>query len=169
MLGAIGPGSFFKSTTSASVFIVMPENVRPVSSWGALLALTTDGKPVIIRMAPSLVQKFTIGPVALTAGTLVRSPSNATVYFINGVTSRVALSSFIYTSEAGFGPLVFATIQTVRQFLSVVLSIVVFAHPVNAGECAGIAVVFAALGGQIAHKANERRRRELSAAAERAR
>ena len=56
-----------------------------------------------------------------------------------------------------------------RQFLSVILSIIVFAHPINAGECVGIAIVFAALGGQIAHKASERRQRELSAAAERAR
>jgi hypothetical protein len=116
VLGTIGPGSFIKSTTSAVVYIVMPENVRPVSSWGALLALTTDGNPVIIRMAPSLVQKFAVGPVALTAGTLARSPSNGTVYFINGVTSRVALSSFIFTTEAGFGPLVFASEERIQGY-----------------------------------------------------
>jgi len=76
---------------------------------------------------------------------------------------------FIYYTIKAFGPLVFSTIQTVRQFLSVILSIVVFAHPINAGECAGIAIVFVALGAQIGFKAQARRRRELSAAAERAR
>jgi len=67
---------------------------------------------------------------------------------------------FIFYTIKAFGPLVFATIQTVRQFLSVILSIIVFAHPVNAGECLGIAIVFASLGAQIAWKANERRNRE---------
>ena len=92
---------------------------------------------------------------------------------------------FIFHTIKMFGPLVFATIQTVprahehrpahkpplpshapthllprpralrpqvRQFLSVVLSIIIFSHPVNAGECVGILVVFVSLGAQIAYK-----------------
>lgn len=63
---------------------------------------------------------------------------------------------FIFHTIKAYGPLVFATIQTVRQFLSVVLSLVLFAHPVNGAQCAGIVLVFAALGGQIALKARAR-------------
>ena len=53
----------------------------------------------------------------------------------------------------------FATIQTVRQFLSVVLSIVFFAHPLNSMEAVGIFIVFAALGAQIFDKWYSRQRK----------
>jgi drug/metabolite transporter (DMT)-like permease len=59
---------------------------------------------------------------------------------------------FIFYTIKKYGPLVFATIQTVRQFLSVVLSIIFFAHPLNAMEAVGILMVFAALGVQIGSK-----------------
>lgn len=103
----IGAGSFIKSPNDASVYIVMPTDIRPISSWDALLALTTDRNPIIVVMAQSLVDEMTRGPVALIAGTLVRSPGNATVYFIDGVSGRTALSDFIYPGEAGFNRLLF--------------------------------------------------------------
>merc|ERR1719454_1218181 len=56
---------------------------------------------------------------------------------------------FIFYTIKTYGPLVFATIQTVRQLLSIVLSIIFFHHPVNGMMTLGIAVVFVALGGQI--------------------
>ena len=46
---------------------------------------------------------------------------------------------FIFYTIKRYGPLVFATIQTVRQFLSVVLSIVFFAHPINMMVAAHVA------------------------------
>merc|ERR1712032_1694449 len=57
-----------------------------------------------------------------------------------------------------YGPLVFATIQTVRQLLSIMLSIIFFAHPINQMEALGIAIVFVALGAQIFQKWQARRR-----------
>jgi adenosine 3'-phospho 5'-phosphosulfate transporter B2 len=66
---------------------------------------------------------------------------------------------FIFYTIKRYGPLVFATIQTVRQFLSVVLSIVFFSHPLNGTMAAGIAVVFLALGAQIADKWRSRPKR----------
>jgi len=59
---------------------------------------------------------------------------------------------FIFYTIKHYGPLVFATIQTVRQLLSIVLSILFFGHPINAMEALGILIVFGALGGQIMHK-----------------
>jgi hypothetical protein len=44
---------------------------------------------------------------------------------------------------------VFATIQTVRQLLSIVLSILFFSHPINAMESLGIGLVFSTLAFQI--------------------
>ena len=105
--GLIGPGSFIKSPTSGSVYVVMPGDVRPISSWNSLLALTPSGSPTITTVSQSYVASLKMGPTALTAGTLVRSPQDATVYYINGVTNRIALSSFTFTSEAGFNNLQF--------------------------------------------------------------
>ena len=59
---------------------------------------------------------------------------------------------FIFYTIKRYGPLVFATIQTVRQLLSIVLSILFFAHPLNAMEVLGIGIVFTTLGGQILSK-----------------
>jgi len=59
---------------------------------------------------------------------------------------------FIFYTISKYGPLVFATIQTVRQLLSIVLSILFFAHPINAMEMLGIAIVFVALTSQIYQK-----------------
>jgi len=59
---------------------------------------------------------------------------------------------FIFYTIKTYGPLVFATIQTVRQLLSIVLSILFFAHPLNAMEVVGIGIVFATLAAQIFSK-----------------
>jgi len=65
---------------------------------------------------------------------------------------------FIFYTIKNYGPLVFATIQTVRQLLSILLSIIFFNHPVNTMEAVGISLVFSALGGQILHKWFTRKR-----------
>lgn len=114
--GVIQAGSFIKSPESASVYIVMASDIRPISGWGALLALTPDGNPVIATIPSSVISVLTTGPVALTAGTLVRSPQNATVYFIDGVTSRVAFSDFVYPAEAGFGGLVYVNENILQAY-----------------------------------------------------
>ena len=44
-----------------------------------------------------------------------------------------------------FGALLFATIMTTRQFLSILLSCVIFMHPLTAPQWAGTALVFASL------------------------
>ena len=44
-----------------------------------------------------------------------------------------------------FGALLFATIMTTRQFLSILLSCVIFMHPLTALQWLGTAMVFASL------------------------
>ena len=82
---------------------------------------------------------------------LEENPSILPHIFTMAICSAVG-QLFIFHTIKRFGPLVFATIQTVRQFLSVVLSILFFAHPLNSMEAVGIAMVFLALGAQIAGK-----------------
>jgi len=84
------------------------------------------------------------------------NPSILPHMFLMAVCSAIG-QLFIFHTIKRFGPLVFATIQTVRQFLSVVLSILFFAHPLNAMEAVGIGIVFAALGGQIVQKWRSKR------------
>ena len=79
------------------------------------------------------------------------NPSILPHIFIMAICSAVGQLFIFYTIKR-YGPLVFATIQTVRQFLSVVLSIIFFAHPLNFMSAVGIATVFIALGVQIAAK-----------------
>mmetsp|Transcript_43938 Transcript_43938/g.72983 ORF Transcript_43938/g.72983 Transcript_43938/m.72983 type:complete len:419 (-) Transcript_43938:811-2067(-) len=82
---------------------------------------------------------------------IASNPEIMTHMFVMSVCSAVG-QLFIFTTIKKYGPLVFATIQTVRQLLSIVLSIVFFGHPVNHMEALGVAIVFVALGGQIAQK-----------------
>ena len=53
---------------------------------------------------------------------------------LSPTTAAVALQLFIFHTIKKYGPLVFATIQTVRQLLSIVLSIIFFGHEVCSGE-----------------------------------
>merc|ERR1712070_190940 len=64
---------------------------------------------------------------------------------------------FIFHTIKKYGPLVFATIQTVRQLLSIILSILFFGHPINAMEGLGITIVFLALSTQTGYKWQQRK------------
>jgi len=52
---------------------------------------------------------------------------------------------FISYTIKTFGALIFATIMTTRQFLSILLSCVLFAHPLSLGQWAGTVAVFGTL------------------------
>jgi hypothetical protein len=114
--GVIAEASFIMSPTNATVWVVMPTDIRPVTSWDALLALTSDGNPVIVTVSQSLIDLLAKGPDALIAGTLVRSPENETVYFINGVSERIPLSRFEYPVEAGWNRLIFASEKRIQGY-----------------------------------------------------
>jgi len=55
-----------------------------------------------------------------------------------------------------FGALLFATIMTTRQFLSILLSCIIFMHPLTAPQWAGTAMVFSALYYQAFLKGNKK-------------
>lgn len=54
-------------------------------------------------------------------------------------------SLFISYTIKTFGALVFATIMTTRQFLSILLSCIIFVHPLSEGQWLGTLIVFATL------------------------
>ncbi|MCI0158204.1 hypothetical protein KNO15_16000 [Leifsonia shinshuensis] len=99
--GQIAAGSSIKTSSSATVYLVMSDKLLPVGAWESLVALSGGGTPVISTVPDALVNAIPKGPVALTTNTLVRSDADATVYLINGVTSKIAMSNFAYATEAG--------------------------------------------------------------------
>lgn len=115
-VGSIAAGSFIKSPSKADVYVVMPDTIRPIAGWDALLALTPDGQPRIQVVPQTYINSLRLGVTALTAGTLVRSPENATVYYVNGVIDRIALSSFEYPTAAGITRLVFAPESLIQAY-----------------------------------------------------
>lgn len=52
---------------------------------------------------------------------------------------------FILITIKEFGALLFATIMTTRQFISILLSCILFMHPLSLGQWAGTVLVFGAL------------------------
>ena len=100
-VGTIAAGASVKSATSATVYIVMSDKILPVGAWDSLLALNAGKTPTIMTVPDALIAALPKGPVALTAGSLVRTPTNATIYLVNGVTNKIALSSFDFTTAAG--------------------------------------------------------------------
>lgn len=56
---------------------------------------------------------------------------------------------FISYTIKTFGALIFATIMTTRQFLSILLSCLLFAHPLSMGQWAGTGIVFGTLYYQV--------------------
>ncbi len=107
--GRIAAGTMIKTASSATVYMVMADKVLPIGSWEALMALSAGATPSIAVVPDSLVVALPKGPVALTAGTLVRTATDATVYLVNGVTNKIALSSFTFTTEAGITAFSFTT------------------------------------------------------------
>lgn len=107
--GAIQPGSAIKSASGASVYLTMPTQVLPVGAWDSLIALSGGKTPTIVTLPQTLIGSLRFGPVALTAGALVRTPQNATVYLVNGVTNKVAFSDLTFPYQAGITKLTFTT------------------------------------------------------------
>jgi GH25 family lysozyme M1 (1,4-beta-N-acetylmuramidase) len=106
---AIQAGSAIMSPSNGTVFLVMPNDIRPISSWDALVALSGGKSPSITVVPQALLATLPQGPVALTSGSLVRSTGNATVYLVNGVTNKIPFSTFDPATEAGFTSFSFTT------------------------------------------------------------
>merc|ERR1712118_291661 len=52
---------------------------------------------------------------------------------------------FILYTIKEYGALIFATIMTTRQFLSILLSCILFAHPLTLGQWGGTGMIFGSL------------------------
>ena len=105
-VAAAASGSAVKSTASGTVYIALPDSVRPVASWPELVALTSPS-PAITVYPSGFAARLKTGPLALAPGWMYRSYADPTVYVIDGLTRKIPLSSFIYSGAVGFSNLRF--------------------------------------------------------------
>ncbi len=100
--GTIASGQFIKATNANTIYVVTDGAIMPFGSWPALVALTPSGTPTWTTVAPELIAHLKLGSTVLTTGTLVKSPSVADVYLIDGISSKVWVPSFAIAGEAGY-------------------------------------------------------------------
>ncbi|MGG7509602.1 hypothetical protein [Plantibacter sp. YIM 135249] len=101
VLGSVNQGSFVKSGQTSTVYVIAGASVRPVGSWAALVALSGGGSPSIATVPQAVIGKFSTGGTVLAPTSLVRSPSNGTIYLVDGLSSKIAMSSFDPATELG--------------------------------------------------------------------
>ena len=97
----IGVGSFVKTPTNGTIYLITDPLIRPIGSWETLVSMSELGNPQYSVVPEQLVASLQPGPVALQAATMVRSDANATVYIVNGITNKIPISSFDPAIEAG--------------------------------------------------------------------
>jgi len=70
---------------------------------------------------------------------------------------------FIYYTIAEFGAVVFTIIMTTRSALAIILSCIIYSHPVNALGVFGILVAFSSLGLRIWYKIQQKKKKQAEA------
>ena len=171
-------------TAGAAMFKLFETNDAPVKNtelWGIILitvymvcdSFTSNWQSAVFKeykvSSTAMMLYANLFSSAFTALGLVLTLEGVTVYaflvanpscVLHIVTMAICSAVgqlFIFYTIKRFGPVVFATIQTVRQFLSVVLSILFFAHPINLMMGCGIAIVFLSLGAEVFHQWRRKR------------
>lgn len=97
---------------------------------------------------------FTLVPL-VSDGTLVSALRFARDHpeFLFDASGSAICSGFgqilIYATIAEFGAVTFVIIMTIRQSLSILVSCLLFRHPVNAVGCLGLVVTFGAIFARI--------------------
>jgi adenosine 3'-phospho 5'-phosphosulfate transporter B2 len=62
---------------------------------------------------------------------------------------------FIFYTIKEFGPVIFTIMMTTRQILSLILSCIVFSHPLNLASWCGAILVFAVVLNRIKRKGSD--------------
>ncbi|EFN56053.1 hypothetical protein CHLNCDRAFT_31039 [Chlorella variabilis] len=92
----------------------------------------------------SLLGLITAGQFMPAISFITRHPEAlASIMALSGAATIGQL--FISHTIKTFGALLFATVMTTRQFISILLSCILFAHPLSGGQWVGTVMVFGAL------------------------
>ncbi|MCU1615997.1 MAG: hemagglutinin-like protein [Frankiales bacterium] len=100
--GTLDAGTFVKGSSNATVFLLNGGRLRGIGAWADLVSLGGGNpSPSIRTVDQRLTDLIPTGPVQLGPGTLVVSNRSATVYFVNGASELIPVSSFGPTAELG--------------------------------------------------------------------
>lgn len=100
--GTIASGQLIKAPNADTIYAVTADSIMPFDSWAALVALAPHGTLTWTNVAGDLIPRLKVGHTILTTGTLVRSRERPDVYLVDGVTSKVWVSSFATAAEAAY-------------------------------------------------------------------
>lgn len=92
----------------------------------------------------SVAGMLIMGDIPVVYEFLLYNPSALWYNILTAITSTTGQIAIFYTIRR-YGPIVFTVIMTTRQMLSIVLSTVLFRHPLDADALAGAIIVFLAL------------------------
>lgn len=93
---------------------------------------------------------------------LIQNPTALVYNIITAITSASG-QMFIFYTIKNYGPVVFTIIMTTRQMISMVISTILFGHPLAAGSVVGAIIVFGAVFYRIRRKSVEKRNKQASA------
>jgi len=130
--------------------------------------MTTYNQILYTTLWSSILSAFgllTSGQLGSALAFVSRHPDALTTIALLSLAATCG-SLFISYTIKSFGALAFATIMTTRQFLSILLSCLLFAHPLSEGQWLGSAVVFATLYYQSVSSKGGGARKPAAAAAE---
>ena len=100
-----------------------------VNMWSALISLVSSAADSSLFEAIAFVQ---------------RHPESLKDMLVLSLAATIGQLVILYTIKE-FGALLFATVMTTRQFLSILLSSIVYLHPLSLTQWAGTVTVFSAL------------------------
>jgi hypothetical protein len=97
--GAIAP--FIKSAASPTVYYLDQGAKRPIAAWSTVQSLYGGADPYIVTVSDATFQQYPVGNPMLGVATLVKSASSPQIYMIDGLSSKIPVSSFATASELG--------------------------------------------------------------------
>lgn len=143
-------------------------------------AFTSQWQDRIYKAYPGKIDQYqmmfgvNVSATVLTVAALVLSGEvplvlefllyNPRAFFYNVVTAIASATGqmFIFYTIKNFGPVVFTIIMTTRQMISMVISTILFGHPLSFGSYVGAFVVFGAVFYRIRRKHNEKKAKKAS-------
>jgi hypothetical protein len=99
----VSPPYTIKSSGSGTIYGVVTGEKRPIASWRDLLFINPS--PSILTLPDYYLNNLTNGVRLLAPGQLVKSPTDGTVYMIDGLASKITMTNFQSSSDLGFSSL----------------------------------------------------------------
>lgn len=123
-----------------------------ISTWQMMAAVNTYS---IILTFSSLAQQGDLTPALNTVLSSVQLTRDCILLSVFSAAGQL----FIFFTIQNFGAIVFITIMTLRQAFAIILSCMIYGHPLHAIAMLGVLIVFVTLFAQLYWKAKNKTRK----------